>query len=505
MTAFVAMASQGSAQVKAIAPAGAAPGEVVTAEVIRLSVDPAPEPTPAFKYRLLPAAREKQPGNAAQFYYRALLHFDSLRVQSAGGSPTLEQQLNDWADLPPSELPRDQVRDAIRQCSHVFDELKAAAYREECNWDWRLHDLEGTKGIEFLLRETQDSRALARALAVKAKLEILERRYDDAVETLRIGFQLARDVAKPPTLITGLVGIAIASIMNEQLLALSDSPGSPNLYWAITEFPSPFIDLRGAVEYELDFPMRVFPYLKDPEHARHSAEQWADLTFQSFDTTVNSLVGGRSATTAAWQGRLAVTALAMNGYPAAKRDLIEAGYDRARLEAMPVGQVLAIHEAWLCRYIGDEMRKWTLVPYHEALDRFEQVEMKLNEERYFGDWLSGREIVPIAQTLMPAVGASVKAMIRRDIDIAAGRVIEAIRLHAAQNGGTLPRTLSEIKTVSVPHHPRTGQPFPYRVERNTALLEVRRTTGPSQPFDRVDRIFEITINDRRGGVGNEPK
>src|SRR5213593_2791887 len=50
---------------------GAVAQEEARPLVVRLTVHPAAEPTPALKYRLLPEVRELTPGNAAVLYYRA--------------------------------------------------------------------------------------------------------------------------------------------------------------------------------------------------------------------------------------------------------------------------------------------------------------------------------------------------------------------------------------------------------------------------------------------------
>jgi hypothetical protein len=84
-------------------------------------------------------------------------------------------------------------------------------------------------------------------------------------------------------------------------------------------------------------------------------------------------------------------------------------------------------------------------------------------------------------------------MIRRDISIAADRVIEAIRMYAALHGGKLPRSLSEITVVPVPNHPRFGTPFPYTLEGDKAILEARRMTEAPAPLQEGDYIFEISI------------
>jgi hypothetical protein len=462
--------------------------------VVRLVVDPAAEPRPALKYRFMTPLSERKPGNAAPYYYRAILAFAQYRarVVDAKGHPDLDNRLDSWAQTTLENLPRAEVHKAIDGFA-AFDNLQEAASRERCDWDWRVQDIEGPKSLYFLLDEVQQSRGLARLLAVKARLEIAEGRYDDAVDTFRIGYQLARDLAESPFLISGLVGVAVAGILDDQAHTFIGAPKSPNLYWAFTELPRPFIDMRPALEFEVTAPSRIFPFLKDPEHAEHSAEQWADLVSRALHTATS--LGGieRSQSSYGWQSRLVTTGLALRGYTQAKRNLIATGYDAQKIEQMPVGQVIAIDEARFSRYIADESRKWTLVPYAEGWQRLKAVDRELVRGRYLGPPLSGREVIPINSLLLPATSAAIDATIRRDISIAADRVIEAIRMQAAQNGGKLPRTLSEISIVPVPAHPRFGTPFPYRVEGEKATLEVRRMTEAPQPMQEGDYLFEITI------------
>ena len=108
-----------------------------------------------------------------------------------------------------------------------------------------MQDLHGPELYSFLLPEIQECRELARTLRVKARYEIFDGRLADAFETLRWGYQLARDAAQPPFLISGLVGVAIAGVMNVELEHLIEESGD-NYYWAIAGLPQPLIDLRPA-------------------------------------------------------------------------------------------------------------------------------------------------------------------------------------------------------------------------------------------------------------------
>jgi tetratricopeptide (TPR) repeat protein len=486
------------APLKAAQPLGGPAAKEPKPTIVSLAVDPAAEPRPALKYSFMTPLGERKPGNAAPFYYRAILAYVDYRARSSTvkGQPNFDTRVEAWMQAPLESFPKDEVRKAF-QGFRAFDDLREAASRERCEWDWRLQDMEGPKSFEFMLEEIQQSRGLARCLAVKARLEIAEGRYEDAIDTFRIGFQLARDIATTPIIIPGLVGISITATLDEQVHAFIAAAKAPNLYWALTELPRPLIDLRPAVEFEVRFPPRIFPFLKDPEHAQHSPEQWAELVSQAY-RTLDQLTDERTRDNLReWQSRLTATGLALRGYTRAKEDLIAAGYDAAKIEQMPVGQVLAVDEARQCRYLASESLKWSFLPYPEGWRRQKQAESALIRDRYLNPPLTSREAIPINALLLPATTQGLEAMIRRDVAVAADRVVEAIRMHAAQNGGKLPQTLADITVVPAPANPRLGTPFPYRLEGDKAFLEVRKMTEAPQPMQESDSIFEITITHDR--------
>jgi hypothetical protein len=459
------------------------------ATVVKLNVDPAAEPRPAFKYTLLLPSSERKPGNAVPFYYRAILAYATSQAANQGG---MDNKIQEWMSAPLATFPRDAVRKALAGF-RAFDELREATSREECNWDWRLEGVSGVKSFEFLLDEVQRSRGLARWLAVKARLEIADGRYDDAVDTLRMGYQLAHDFGKTQVLITSLVGMAINSTMDEQVHAFISAPHSPNLYWALTELPQPLTETRLAVEFEMTYPARVFPFLKDPEHAEHSALQWADQVTEAYGTLTRLASDNLLPVSGNWGDRLVATGQALRGYTRAKRELIAAGFPAAEVEEMPVGQVIAIDEARICRYACDETRKVTLIPYPAGARWQQASENALRQAGYLGPAFSGREILPVVAILLPAIRSVNEATIRRETSTAADRVIEAIRMQAAKNGGKLPQSLTDITIVPVPDDPRTAKPFPYTVHGDTAVLEVRRGSRAPEPLQQTDFVFEISI------------
>ncbi len=67
-------------------------------------------------------------------------------------------------------------------------------------------------------------------------------------------------------------------------------------------------------------------------------------------------------------------------------------------------------------------------------------------------------------------------------------MIEALRMHAAATG-SLPNSLDEIKSVPVPNNPVTGKPYVYRMEGETAVLDMPFSDGMTGMAQR----FEIQI------------
>ncbi|HUG89266.1 MAG TPA: hypothetical protein VML55_00430, partial [Planctomycetaceae bacterium] len=160
-------------------------GEPRPPETFKIEVDPAAEPRPALRHRLVTDYSDETPGNAVPYYYRALVMFLDGRRE---GMKEYYDNEKTWLDGPIEELPREDVRRFLGRYSGVFEQLEIASRRETVDWDWRMRDLKGLEPISFLLAEIQESRSLARLLRLKARLEIAEGRYDDALDTLRTGY-----------------------------------------------------------------------------------------------------------------------------------------------------------------------------------------------------------------------------------------------------------------------------------------------------------------------------
>jgi len=437
------------------------------AEVVQLTVHPAGPARAALEHRLLPSYLEKTYGNAAPLYTKACL------LRSSGDKASID--LSELLRKPDEQLSLEQLRETLRHFEGVLRQLELASRRTHC--DWGLPIWEADNPYEILLPELQDARDLARLIALKARLQIAEGRFDDAVHSLQIGFALGRNVADQPTLVGGLVGMAIASVMAAQVEALLQLPDAPNLYWSLTALPTPLVDLADALEMESAAMYLVFPLFDQVKTTDYTPAQWEAL----FDE--DEVLAKFASLLSVDQEDLPTKKKELRdrfdeAHPLAKRELAARGYSQGEVDRMPASQAVVLHT--LLRYdeLRDAMFKWFHVPYWQARASVARAQKEIEE--------AGKlEAIPLASVLLPAVANCQLAMTRTDRQVAALRTIEAIRLHAASHDGKLPESLDQITEVPVPVNPFTGQPFVYRLDGDTAVLEA---SGPERSHPREFRL-----------------
>ena len=440
-------------------------------DVISVVIHPAAEPKPALKYHLLPTFLESTPGDAVPLYAKALvmhmerwkgMQYDALYDKK---KPSDFPDFEKWFETPLDTLPRDRARkiaDAFG--GSVKTQLDMAVRREHCYWDTPLRQ---GHVFETLLPETQEFRNMARILALRARLQIAEGKYEEAVATLKTGYGMARHIAEQPFLVSNLVGLAIANMMNDQLLTLCQQPGAPNLYWSIAELPSPWIDKRQSIGAEYDGLYLQWPELQAVRHAQYAPEQWnrllrkiaSELIYFDYETATAKLSDKERATKIE-----KMIAAALAGVPKAKAELLAAGYTQKEVDAMCPAQIVMLYSLDTYDRIRDDVFKWWNLSYAQASDGLERAHRDVSAS-------TKREILPLAYSLLPGGSAAKLAFARTDRQFAAIRCIEALRLYAATHNGELPATLDEIKEVPIPLNPMTGKPFPYHLEGKKAVLD----------------------------------
>jgi hypothetical protein len=455
----------------------AADGDVHSLPLI---LHPTAPPAPALKYPLLPEVRDTIPGNAVTHYRQAVKNMKQDAPPRGDWEPTVDK----WLAFSLKDFPREEVGKFLKQCETTFQEVEAGARSENC--DWELTERLRKKGIATLLPDVQEMRSVASLLALRIRYELATGRTDKAVGTLRVGFALARHVADQPSLICALVGAAVAALMENRLEELIQQPDAPNLYWALTDLPRPFIDMRRPMQGE-----RVVVYGTFPGMAETAADLNAKpFTPEQVEKAISMLrfLKDRNNDVQRLTNDAVMALQVAAHHEAAKKTLIDQGRPKELVDAMPhfqVGLLVALqqYDEWF-----DESLKWRNLPFWES-----QAEMTKAAKRI--DGMRDDRNSPalgIARLLLPAVQKILSASVRTDRRIAALRCVEAVRLYAAAHDGKLPSSLEQIKDAPAPPDPVTGKPFDYRVAGDHAFLTC--VPFPGQPPSSANTPkYELSI------------
>jgi hypothetical protein len=453
--------------------AAAAPAQPPSeAEPIKLTLSPAAAPSPALKYKLLPELMDQTPGNAALEYYRAFSPEWWTNIRQQKVWETIEKALQ----MPLTDLPHKGPRWV--EGNRMLEQVDRAARREYV--DWGMAERLRRDGISLLLPEVQSLRQIATLLAVRARLEIAESRFDKAVYTLQTGMALGHHTGDSVTLIQDLVGMAIAQMMIAQLEVLIQQPGAPNFYWALTDLPRPLFDLRKGLQGE-----RMGVYAAIPELSRLET---TPLTPEQQQNLLQMLGGGIEVVYARkpnWNNRLMGTLLVLHAYPEAKKALIAQGRKPKEVETLPALQVVLIHSLQIYQRLQDDLFKCCGLPYWEARPLLVQADQRFRQAR---NRLEGMPFIEF----LPALQKVIATTARMDRRIAALRCVEAIRIHAAAHDSKLPTGLDAITEVPIPVDPMTDKAFTYRVSGERATLIAPPPPGEQpNPFNTLH--YELTL------------
>jgi hypothetical protein len=452
--------------------AAAAGAEPPAVRPTALALHPAAPARPALQYALLPELRDQSPDDAAPHYKRA-----KEALAAATDLPfDWRDQVQNWLDLPLKDLPREKMRDLFGKAEPGLKEIEAAALCERCDWGHteRLRKF----GISASIGEIQDLRDFARLLAGRARLETAEGKLDKAVRTIRLGFALARHAEKSPTFISALVGVALGTLMANRVEELVQQPDAPNLYWALTDLPRPFISLRKAAEGE-----RVGIYGTFPGFYEASADPDAGpLPAEMIPPLVQQL------TLLEFPNKELLAVAMLSRHETAKRVLIQSGLPKEKVESMPHVQVALLHGFVQYNRILDEYVKWMDAPYSEARPGIEQA-MKFRDKEFTA---ADAPALPLARFFLPGVDRVMIAQVRLDRRLAALRCVEAIRLYAAAHDGRLPGALIEMKEVPIPRDPATGKDFDYGTTGDAATLSAPLIAGaPPGPQNMLSYSISV--------------
>jgi hypothetical protein len=420
----------------------AAPTITANEMLITLTVQPAAVPKPSLKYLLLPELKEMTPGNPIEGYLECLLHQDFAQDKEALSPATLRQ-------------------------------VDRAARMDKP--DWQILPKLKTDGFALLLPDLQKMRFLASVLQERFRTELAQRKFDDAIVTAKTMFALGRHMGEHPTLIGDLVAVAIATVAITPLEEMLAQPGCPNLYWALTNLPSPFIPLDKGMEGER--------MILDTEFRDLSAETpMTPGQLRKFMDRIDYLKAiadkpPKEKTRAVVEPKAKDPAQVA----AARGRLVGTGHADEKLLKFPPEQVILLDELRDLVSRRDDVMRLMNLPSWQFLESLKK-NSKLTEESLLGNLGVAFEKVRMAQG-------------RLDQRIALLRHVEAIRLYAADHKGALPAKLDDC-TVPLPTDPYTGKPFRYAVEAGVAHLRGTPPVGyETMPAYNVH--YEIRVGSRQ--------
>lgn len=472
--------------------------------VVRLKIRPMPAPKPVLQYLLLPEVGEMNPGNPAQWYFRCFAE----RRTFFFSKQSVEERTR-YLSMPLAELER----------ATVMQRQYGGAALTEADWaarldalDWQVLERVQTDGLALRQPELQPLRTLATALKVRFRIEVAGRRFDDAVRTAKTMFALARHLGENPTRAANQVGLFVAYSALDVLEEMVQQPGCPNLYWALTDLPTPLVDLRKGFQGERSLVETEF----------HSLRADAVMSAEELEKVVSRLSGVigfarmqaglpphklqaeliartkeaekvRTIRERLLQEYLSALAnrrlLPENRFALANRmpgremaravfdRLLEMGHAKERVQKLPPLQVVLLEEKRQFAIHSDErMKLLALAPW--------QI------DKLGGEELERSSKCPLAD-LLPSVLQARREQGRLEQRIALSRHIEALRLYAADHDGKLPDNVSDI-AVPLPNDPFTGKPFVYRVEGMTAHLQSNLPRGEKKN-SKYNAHYEVTL------------
>jgi hypothetical protein len=424
------------------------------ADVRSFQVAPAAPPQPALKYQLLyNDLADRLPGDASVLYLDAVL----LMGPDAKAKAQKALDAHEAKDMKAFEALADELA-----LPTVFAELDLAARREECNWEPPFRE----QGAYTYLPHLEPLfHGVGKLIKVRALRQIGQGKTEEALHTLRLGYELGEKVGREPILISGLVSLGITSLMNDALTELMNRPDAPNLYWALAEHPSRRAIYRRAMQGERGWVIPSVPYLARVRKGEQlTADQW------------------RAALDYVWGVAETVTDGKSNRKDPVKdarpETLKQARQQYGQPHALSADQVakldpiIPLGEYYFRRYevAFDEMYKLRSLPYPAQLERAKAyrkladdycAEMPGNPFQVFGGF----------EDMVARMG-------RADRQVAALTVVEAIRSYASANNGALPKRLEDVTETPVPENPLTGAPFEYRVAGDSATLSDTKSDTP---------------------------
>jgi len=433
---------------------------VEPAESHAFELTPVAPPTPALKYQLLfDNAADRKPGNAAILYLLSILLMGPETKQNA------QQALEAYnsGDLDAFRSLADSLGN-----ENFFDELDLAGRREDCDWQPPIRE----RGVETLLPHLEPLRhGVAKAIKVRALRQIEQGQVEDALVTLRLGYELGDKIGTEPVLVSALVSVSTTGAMNDALTHAMNRPESPSLYWALAEMPSSRRIFRRAYDGERRFLLASVPNLaKWKSGTSLTADEWRELLGY-----ISTFVPAEGET----QPSDPIRGATPENVRQAQRDYATA-HQVSESEAARVDPTIVLGEFYFNQYeaAGDEFYMLRGMPWPMLTKKSREFDAK------FAQLKREQPANPFLLSL-PQLARVSWAFVRADRELAALTAVEALRSYAATHNGQLPARLSDVTETPIPDNPATGTPFEFSVDGDTATLSDTTSEVPLKYTIRI--------------------
>lgn len=450
-------------------------------------ITPAAIKPAAHSDELLKIDQEHNSAHAENFYYRACLLW---AANSNEQRAELWENLNAWQQCEIDEFPQERVAQKLREFGSVLEQVHKATRRHRCEWDFDLENMDFSQYVTMNLQELNTLRSISHLIRLRTRLEISRGKFQNAEESINEHIKMGTDVGKIPFLTAGIVAESILSSALQSSIELSSQTGAPNQYHSLQSIPNPAVEFYSMVRTESYLIGKSFPFLYSPEKLDLTNEEWRKM-FSDALVQIDIATSQQAEQEAERNSRAALILARL--YPIAKRELLQAGWDEKNVNAMPVGQVVAIQtrRVW-DQYADLHTSKHSFTPSVAADVHRRQIE-KIETEGY--DVPGQRGDFPITDLAPPVLDLEILPSRTRLINrqIAMLQVVAKIRDFAAEQK-RLPDQ-KEYSTLDLIHDPRTGKPFEYKKTSESSVeLQTEPYSHPNNPsYRKINILMKIHL------------
>jgi hypothetical protein len=467
---FVAILSLSVLQGRAAEESPATAPTTILPNVDKWTIHPALAGGNPMQYRLLPDAFEQRPGNAVPLYLMSRQFWPDQKTTDEILWP--ENHRYDYLDTPIEQFPQEDAHKLLDAYSDTLAFVDRAARRQSAVWDdneWP--DVRfGAKAFAY----RDDLRHAGNLLTFRARFQISQDDWSGAIHTLQTSFSMARQFGSEPMLIHAIESSGFGRNALEAVPEWITRRNSPNLYWALSDLPDPFVELAAVAQYERT-PSGQTP-LDQAMRGELPAELWGPV--------VQDMIGRLQEMRPPFKRNQAgieaeATRLVASVYPRAKEYLISAGISKEKVNSMAPEEAVGTYFCRQAVAASDQLWKCWSLPYPQAQEQMLRSWKALAPDQpplldnplFQGNqvWISGPTQHPNYD--FPSLLRWRYSLTAVDREIALFRTVEALRDYAARHDDVPPASLDEITDLPVPLDPATDKPFDYSVQGQTVHLD----------------------------------